>query len=122
MLKELRELKIKCYAPRPEPFFREKNHRNCSICGTVLVYTDYLLTDNTGCGITNEMKEALWDKANSAGMRVVQSVTKNLAFLCKGDTPGPSKLKKAEKQNVVILNEQEFLLLLETGEIPCQAN
>ena len=51
-------------------------------------------------------------------MKIVKSVTKKLSFLCAGENPGPSKLKKAKSQKVTVLSEEQFLNLLKTGEMP----
>ena len=69
-------------------------------------------------GFRPKETEKLWEIADNAGMKIVKSVTKKLSFLCTGENPGPSKLKKAKNQNVVIMNEQQFLKMLKTGEIP----
>jgi NAD-dependent DNA ligase len=69
-------------------------------------------------GFRPNEREKLWEIANDVGMMVVKSVTKKLTFLCVGENPGPSKLEKSRVQNVVIMNEQQFLNMLQTGEIP----
>jgi NAD-dependent DNA ligase len=53
-------------------------------------------------------------------LHVVSSVTKNLDFLCGGESSGPKKLEKAINQGVQILSENDFLNLLETGEVPLE--
>lgn len=68
-------------------------------------------------GFRPNEREKLWEIANDAGMKVVKSVTKKLTFLCIGENPGPSKLKKSKDQDVVIMNEQQFLNMLQTGEM-----
>ena len=45
------------------------------------------------------------------GGKVVNSVSKNTNYLLAGNKAG-SKLSKAEKLNVNILNEEDFLILL----------
>lgn len=72
----------------------------------------------TGFGITE--KEKLSEQAASAGLCVVGSVTNGLTFLCIGNNPGESKLQKAQNQNVQFLNLHQFLLLIETGELPTE--
>ncbi len=69
-------------------------------------------------GFSNSRKAELKAIASTAGFRVVTGVTKNLEFLCVGEDPGPSKLQKAQEQNVQIITEQQMLMLLETGELP----
>ena len=68
-------------------------------------------------GFSATAKEQLISLASANHLEVVGSVTKNLAFLCCGETPGQSKVEKAKAQAIPILNERTFLHLLETGEI-----
>lgn len=72
----------------------------------------------TGFGVVE--KDALSEEASSAGLCVVGTVTKGLTFLCIGNNPGESKLQKAQDQNVQCLNQQQFMLLIETGELPLE--
>lgn len=69
-------------------------------------------------GFRPAQKENLYDHAQQNGMKIVKSVTKKLSFLCIGENAGPSKMKKAKEQNIFIMNEQQFLQMLETGELP----
>lgn len=69
-------------------------------------------------GFGTSKKQELIDLANSSNFKVVSSVTKNLDFLCGGENAGPKKIDKAEAQGVQFLNEQQFIQLIETGEIP----
>ena len=55
----------------------------------------------------NEVKDLL----DNLGANVVSSVSKNLDYLIVGSEPG-SKLEKAQKLGITILNEEEFLDLL----------
>ena len=55
--------------------------------------------------------------AQAANLGIVGSVTKNLAFLCAGENAGPAKLEKAQEQGNHILSKEQFLHLLETGEV-----
>jgi NAD-dependent DNA ligase len=71
-------------------------------------------------GFSVAEKAALVDAAFNAKLEVVDSVTKNLAFLCAGENAGPVKLAKAKEQGVCILDRSQFVNLLETGEIPIQ--
>lgn len=56
--------------------------------------------------------------AGTVGMTVKESVTKTLAYLCVGETPGPSKIEKAKRQGVPLLNRTQFLELLSDGVLP----
>jgi DNA ligase (NAD+) len=69
----------------------------------------------TGFSITE--KEELSALARSTNLEVVGSVTKSLAFLCAGENAGPAKLKKAIDQGNSILTKDQFIQLIETGEI-----
>jgi NAD-dependent DNA ligase len=69
-------------------------------------------------GFSNSRKAELASIAIESGFRVVTGVTKNLEFLCVGEEPGPNKVKKAKEQNVPIITEQQFLKIVETGELP----
>jgi len=72
----------------------------------------------TGFGASKKQK--LIDLANKNNFKVVSSVTKNLDYLCGGENAGPKKIEKAEAQGVQFLNENQFVHLIETGEIPCK--
>jgi len=69
-------------------------------------------------GFRPNEKEHLWGIAEDAGLKIVKSITKKLTFLCTGSDPGPVKLQKAKNQNVTIMNEKQFLNMLQTGEVP----
>jgi len=75
------------------------------------------LTQVCFTGFSTVDKPELSALAEAANLEVVSSVTKNLAFLCAGENAGPSKLAKARDQGAHILTKQQFIHLLETGEI-----
>lgn len=56
--------------------------------------------------------------AGTVGMTVKEAVTKTLAYLCVGDTPGPSKIEKGKRQGVTFLNRAQFLELVSDGVLP----
>lgn len=70
----------------------------------------------TGFGVSK--KQELVALANNQNFNVVSSVTKKLDFLCGGGNAGPKKIEKAESQGVQFLNEEQFICLIETGELP----
>jgi NAD-dependent DNA ligase len=76
------------------------------------------LLDVCFTGLKSENKQRLKEMAESKGMVVRSSVTNNLSFLCCGYNAGPKKIEKARAQNVIALNEEQFIQLLETGEVP----
>lgn len=69
-------------------------------------------------GFKNNDKEDLISLAEKSGLFVRSSVTTNLDFLCCGYNAGPKKIEKARHQGVVVLNDNQFKIMLETGEIP----
>ncbi len=83
---------------------------------TVKVKDTRLQVCFTGFGTSK--KQELIDLANSNNIKVVSSVTKKLDFLCSGENAGPKKIEKAEAQGVQFLDEDQFIQLIETGEIP----
>ena len=72
-----------------------------------------------GCftGFSAAAKADLAALAVGAGMFVRPAVTKKLSVLCCGPNAGPAKTEKARQQGVIILKEDEFRLLIETGEV-----
>jgi NAD-dependent DNA ligase len=70
----------------------------------------------TGFGYSEKKK--LNDIASSRHFRVVSSVTRDLDFLCCGENAGPKKIERAEAQGVQILSKEQFVRLIETGEVP----
>lgn len=69
-------------------------------------------------GFLPDEKNELIEIAKEANFHVAKSVTQNLPFLCTGDDPGPAKIEKAKYQGVVIISKDQFLQMIETGEIP----
>lgn len=51
-------------------------------------------------------------------LRLVGSVTANLAYLVTGGHPGPAKLAKAQARGVPVLSKGDLLRLLDDGELP----
>jgi DNA ligase (NAD+) len=46
------------------------------------------------------------------GGKVSETVSKNTAFIIAGENMGPTKLQKATKLGIKILNEQEFIKII----------
>lgn len=69
-------------------------------------------------GFKEESKSILSKLASDNGMLVRTEVTKNISYLCCGNNAGPKKIEKARNQGVVALDEEQFRVLLDTGEIP----
>lgn len=98
------ESKVKHYISiSPPPKAPPKSHHLLDVCFT---------------GFKSEDKKRLKEMAESTGMVVRSSVTSSLNFLCCGYNAGPKKVEKARAQNVIALNEEQFVQLLETGEVP----
>jgi len=68
-------------------------------------------------GFRDEERATLEAEALAVGVVVKTSVTKTLAVLVTGETPGPSKVEKARNQGAAILNAEEFRQMLATGEV-----
>lgn len=69
-------------------------------------------------GFKKDDKERLISLATDNKMSVRASVTQNLQVLCCGYNAGPKKVDVARMKGVVILDENQFQLLVETGEVP----
>ncbi len=69
-------------------------------------------------GFGSSKREELTNLAHNHRFNVMTSVTKKLDYLVGGDNPGPKKVEKAESQGVQFLTEQQFIKLIETGELP----
>ena len=69
-------------------------------------------------GFSPSDKKELSQIAIDNDIHIAKSVTKGLMFLCCGGNAGPSKMKKAEKQGVRLIDKTAFFNIIETGEIP----
>ncbi|MGQ5978778.1 hypothetical protein ACUNHK_05370 [Serratia sp. IR-2025] len=69
-------------------------------------------------GFKKADKERLIERAKLASMIIRSEVTVNLHLLCYGYNAGPKKMELARMKGTIVLNEDEFLSLIETGEIP----
>lgn len=69
-------------------------------------------------GFTKARKAELAAAAAESGMHVCKSVTVGLSFICRGPTAGPKKLRDAQAKGIPVLDEADYLKLLETGEMP----
>ena len=57
---------------------------------------------------------------SSSEFKWVKSVTKELAFLVCGAEAGFVKIRKAREQGAILLNKDEFLHMMKTGELPSE--
>lgn len=69
-------------------------------------------------GFSKLKKDELIEKAESNKIVVRKSVVVNLSLLCVGEKAGPKKMDDATKQGSIVLDEFEFLNMIETGELP----
>lgn len=69
-------------------------------------------------GIKRTTRSELEKISEERGLLVRTRVTKNLNLLVAGPTAGPTKLVKAYEQGVQIIDEADFMWLIETGELP----
>ena len=69
-------------------------------------------------GFSAALRSSLEQAATSANFQVRKDVTQNLSFLCAGPNAGPKKIEKALQMKIVIMDEDAFRWLLDTGEIP----
>ena len=60
----------------------------------------------------NFEREALEQKIEANGGKVVSGVSGKLDFLIIGEKPGASKIQKAQKLNVKMISEEEFIAML----------
>lgn len=63
-------------------------------------------------GLSSMERERAKDKIRALGGQVSESVSKKVTYMIAGSDPG-SKLKRAEKLGIKIINEKEFLRLLD---------
>ncbi|WP_420149567.1 NAD-dependent DNA ligase LigA [Spirosoma sp.] len=61
----------------------------------------------------NFSREELENRIAANGGKLVSGVSKKLNYLIVGENAGPSKVEKAQKLNVTIISEDEFLAMLE---------
>lgn len=69
-------------------------------------------------GFLAKARAQLEQQAKEAGLCVRKTVTVNLNYLCTGYNAGPSKVMKALAMGIVIMDEEAFKWMMETGEIP----
>lgn len=69
-------------------------------------------------GLVNFSRDGAKDAIVSRGGKSPGSVSKKTLALVLGESPGASKVTKAEELGIPILDEAGFVQLLETGELP----
>ena len=61
---------------------------------------------------TQVSRKELKELIEKHGGKVSSSISKRTAYVVAGDKMGPSKLEKAEKLEIAILSEEQFLKML----------
>lgn len=69
-------------------------------------------------GFSSKTRTDLEASSTVAGLKVVKTVTQQLAFLCAGPNAGPAKVTKARLLGTFIVTEQQLPELLESGVLP----
>ncbi|TAN21150.1 MAG: NAD-dependent DNA ligase LigA [Actinomycetota bacterium] len=105
MCEELLELGVAIYEPLNEA---GEDGIAKTLVGKVIVITGTL------SGYTREAAE---EAVTQRGGKASSSVSKKTSFLVAGDSPGASKVAKAEQLAVPIVDEEKFLELLRLGEL-----
>ncbi|OCG19157.1 hypothetical protein A9G23_09445 [Gilliamella sp. App4-10] len=68
-------------------------------------------------GFKQSDKKRLIKLAEEKDLTVRKSVTQNLQILCIGYNASKNKIEQAKNNNIPVMNQEEFLHFLETGEI-----
>jgi NAD-dependent DNA ligase len=71
-------------------------------------------------GFTLSRKKELTDLALASGWCVISSPNNSMSHLCTGETPGPSKIERANEICAMIIPESDFLDML--GHSPAPKN
>jgi DNA ligase (NAD+) len=82
--------------------YKTTNTKNKILLGKIFVLTGSL---------EKLSRDRTKEKVKELGGKISESISKNTDFLILGKNPG-SKLQKAKKLNIKIINEKEFLLLI----------
>lgn len=69
-------------------------------------------------GFAAAHRAELEQKATDSGLKVMSTAGKTLTFLCYGDNAGPTKVAKAQEAGAFIIDAEQFLNLIMTGEMP----
>ncbi|GAB2556481.1 NAD-dependent DNA ligase LigA [Spirosoma areae] len=89
------------------PFVGEKKvveQEGDALAGKTFLYTGTFV---------NFSREELEDRIAAHGGKVLRGISKKLNYLIVGENAGPSKVEKAQKLNVPLLSEDEFMAMLE---------
>jgi DNA ligase (NAD+) len=93
--------------------FSVKSKPTSTSSTTILRGKNFIIT---GSFSTPERREELGKLIEENGGRLQTSVSSNTTYLVAGDLPGTSKVQKAEKLGVSIINEQTLLNMINNGK------
>ena len=66
-------------------------------------------------GTLSEPRDAIAERIEALGGKVVDNVSASTSYLVAGEKPGGSKMKGVTKHNVTVLNESDLRPLLQRG-------
>lgn len=69
-------------------------------------------------GFAAAHRAELEQKALDSGLKVMSTPGKKLTFLCYGENAGPTKVAKAQEAGSFIIDAEQFLSMITTGEMP----
>ncbi|MFJ3681928.1 BRCT domain-containing protein [Pseudomonas sp. NPDC090208] len=69
-------------------------------------------------GFAAAQRAELEHQDEESGMKVMKTAGKSLTFLCYGENAGPSKVVKAQEAGAFIIDDEQFLQFIQTGELP----
>lgn len=93
--------------------FSVKSKPTSTASTSILSGKNFIITGSFG---TPERREELGKLIEENGGRLQTSVSSNTTYLVAGDLPGTSKVQKAEKLGVSIINEQTLLNMINNGK------
>ncbi len=79
---------------------------------TILAGKKFVISDTFSQFSRDELKDLI----ENNGGKNIGSVSSQVDFIVAGDNMGPAKLAKAQKLNITLLTEQEFMAMLENGK------
>lgn len=69
-------------------------------------------------GFARAARTLLEAQACASGLRVCKSVDKACLYVVAGPNAGPAKLAKARAEGLLVITEQAFVAMIQTGELP----
>lgn len=87
---------------------QDDNHTN--INNTILEGTNFVISGNFG---SSSRRKELGNMVEQYGGKLTGSISKKTHYLLAGENIGPAKLEKAQSLEIPIINEEEFLEMIE---------